>query len=47
MKKSWNREEVVYEEVFDSYSMDLNTFKAGLNARLSESTTTRKVIPII
>ena len=36
VKKSWNREEVVYEEVFDSYSMDLNTFKAGLNARLSE-----------
>ena len=29
-------EEVIYEEVFDSYSMDLNTFKAGLNARLSE-----------
>ena len=36
VKKSWNREEVVYEEVFDSYSMDLNTFKAQLNARLSE-----------
>lgn len=36
VKKSWNREEVIYEEVFDSYSMDLNTFKAGLNARLSE-----------
>ena len=34
--KSWNRETVVYEEVFDSYSMDLNTFKAQLNARLSE-----------
>ena len=28
--------EVVYEDVFDSYSMDLNTFKAQLNARLSE-----------
>ena len=27
---------MVYEEVFDSYSMDLNTFKAQLNARLSE-----------
>lgn len=34
--KSWDNEEVVYEEVFDSYSMDLNTFKAQLNARLSE-----------
>ena len=36
VKKSWNREEVIYEDVFDSYSMDLNTFKAQLNARLSE-----------
>lgn len=27
---------MVYEDVFDSYSMDLNTFKAQLNARLSE-----------
>lgn len=36
VKKSWNREEVIYEEVFDSYSMDLNTFRAQLNARLSE-----------
>lgn len=26
--QSWNRTEVVYEDVFDSYSMDLNTFKA-------------------
>ena len=34
--KSWNREETVYENVFDSYSMDLNTFKAQLQARLSE-----------
>lgn len=34
--KSWNRVEEVYEDVFDSYSMDLNTFKAQLNARLSE-----------
>ena len=34
--KSWNREEVVYEDIFDSYTMDLNTFKAQLNARLSE-----------
>lgn len=36
MTQSWNRTEVVYEDVFDSYSMDLNTFKAQLNARLSE-----------
>ena len=36
MTQSWNREEVIYEDVFDSYSMDLNTFKAQLNARLSE-----------
>ena len=36
VKKSWNREVIVYEDVFDSYSMDLNTFKAQLNARLSE-----------
>ncbi len=36
VKQSWNREEVIYEEVFDSYSMDLNVFKAQLNARLSE-----------
>ena len=34
--RSWNHEEVVYEDVFDSYKMDLNAFKAGLNARLSE-----------
>ena len=34
--QSWNREEVIYEDVFDSYSMDLNTFKAQLNVRLSE-----------
>ena len=34
--KSWYREEVKYEDVFDSYSMDLTTFKASLNARLSE-----------
>lgn len=36
VKQNWNQEEVIYEEVFDSYSMDLNTFKAQLNARLSE-----------
>ena len=34
--KSWDREETVYEDVFYSYSMDLNTFKAQLQARLSE-----------
>ena len=34
--KSWNRTEEVYEAVFDSYSMDLNTFKAQLQAQLSE-----------
>lgn len=34
--KSWNREEVIYEDIFDSYTMDLNTFKAQFNARLSE-----------
>lgn len=36
VKKSWNHEEIVYEEIFDSYTMDLETFKAQLNARLSE-----------
>ena len=34
--KSWNNVEELYEEVFDSYSMDLNTFKRQLQARLSE-----------
>ena len=34
--KSWNRVEEVYEDIFDSYSMDLNTFKRQLQARLSE-----------
>lgn len=34
--QSWNREEVIYEDVFDSYSMDLNTFRAQLEAYLSE-----------
>ena len=36
VSKNWNNEEVVYEEVFDSYSMDLNTFRAQLNVRLAE-----------
>mgnify|MGYP000801748108 CR=1 FL=1 len=34
--KSWNRTEEVYEDLFDSYTMDLNTFKAQLQARMSE-----------
>ena len=34
--KSWNNSEVVYEDVFDSYTMDLNTFNAQFQARLSE-----------
>ena len=34
--KSWYREEVKYEDVFDSYSMDMATFRAGLNARLAD-----------
>ena len=34
--KSWYRKEEMYEDVFDSYTMDLNTFKASLNARLTE-----------
>ena len=33
---TWYVEEEVHEEVFDSYSMDLTTFKSVLNARLSE-----------
>lgn len=34
--RSWNHTEVVYEDLFDSYTMDLNTFRAQLNAKLSE-----------
>ena len=34
--KSWNVREEVYEEVFDSYSMDWNTFMAQMNARLAQ-----------
>lgn len=34
--KSWNRTEEIYDEYFDSYSMDLNTFKAQLNVKLTE-----------
>ena len=36
VKKSWNNTETVYEDIFDSYSMDFNTFQAQMNARLSE-----------
>lgn len=34
--KYWSFSEEVYEEVFDSYTMDLNTFKMKLNTLLSE-----------
>lgn len=34
--KNWNRTEEVYEALFDSYTMDLNTFKGQFQARLSE-----------
>lgn len=34
--KSWYRQEVKYEDIFDSYSMDMATFRAGLNARLAD-----------
>ena len=34
--KSWNHTEVIYEDLFDSYSMDLNAFKMQLTAKLSE-----------
>lgn len=34
--KSWYWQEVKYEDVFDSYSMDMATFRAGLNARLAD-----------
>ena len=33
---TWYVEEEVHEEVFDSYSMDLTTFRSVLSARLSE-----------
>ena len=36
VRKSWDNVEEVYEDVFDSYSMDLNTFKRQLQAKLSE-----------
>lgn len=34
--KSWDIKEEVYEAVYDSYSMDWNTFMAQMNARLSQ-----------
>ena len=34
--RSWNRTEEIYEDVFDSYSMDLGTFQRQMQARLSE-----------
>ena len=34
--KSWNRETVVYEELFDSYTMDLSVFLLKLNALKAE-----------
>jgi len=32
--RTWDRKETVYEEVFDSYTMDWNTFMSKMNARL-------------
>ena len=34
--RDWNRTEEVYEDFFDSYSMDLNTFKKQLQIRCDE-----------
>lgn len=34
--RSWSHTEEVYEDIFDSYSMDLATFQAMMNARLAE-----------
>lgn len=34
--KSWDNKEEVYEEVFDSFTMDLNTFMRQLNLKLAE-----------
>lgn len=36
VSKSWDIKEEVYEEVFDSYSMDWNTFMAQMQARLTQ-----------
>ena len=34
--KSWNNKEIKYEDVFDSYTMDMASFRAGLDARLAD-----------
>ena len=34
--KSWYNTEIKYEDVFDSYSMNLQAFRAGMNARLAD-----------
>lgn len=36
VEKTWNRREVVYEETFDSFSMNLSTFLAKMNGYLDE-----------
>ena len=36
VSRSWNRTEEIYEDVFDSYSMDLATFQRQMQVRLSE-----------
>lgn len=36
VSKSWDIKEEVYEEVFDSYSMEWNTFMAQMKARLAQ-----------
>lgn len=36
VERSWNWTEEIYEDVFDSYSMDMPTFQRQLQARLSE-----------
>ena len=36
VKKSWNIEEVVYEEMFDSYSMNLANFLQKMNGHVEE-----------
>lgn len=34
--RSWNNTEVVHEDIFDSYTMEINTFKAQFQAYLSD-----------
>ena len=36
VNKSWDIKEEVYEDVYDSYSMDWDTFMAQMNARLTQ-----------